>query len=117
MPVSKEALKVSELSEGEMKAATVDGTEVLLAKVNGTCYAVSNVCPHLRGTLSQGSLQGTVVTCPRHGSQFDLRDGHVVRWTDWSGTKLAISRVFRAPRALKTYPVRIDGDRILVEIQ
>ncbi len=57
-------------------------------------------CPHLRGRLWLGKLDGTVVTCPVHGSRFDLTDGHVVRWTTWSGLVLGVSNIVRAPRAL-----------------
>lgn len=42
---------------------------------SGTLCAVADVCPHAGATLSTGELEGTVITCPRHGSQFDVRDG------------------------------------------
>ncbi len=44
----------------------------LLARVGDKYYAADNRCPHMGGKLSPGKLEGTVVTCPRHGSQFDL---------------------------------------------
>ncbi|MFH0941867.1 MAG: Rieske 2Fe-2S domain-containing protein [Chloroflexota bacterium] len=110
------ALKTREIKDGEMRGITTRGKEVLLARVAGHFYAASNFCPHFKGRLSEGTLRGTVVTCPRHASQFDLTDGHVVRWTNWSGTKLAISKLLRAPSPLQTYPVKIEGDTVMVEI-
>jgi 3-phenylpropionate/trans-cinnamate dioxygenase ferredoxin subunit len=107
---------VAEVENGQMKAVKVGGREILLARVENTVYAASDICPHMGGRLSRGALKGTVVTCPRHASQFDLRDGRVVRWTVWSGIKLAISKMFRSPRPLKTYPAKVEGDQILVAI-
>ena len=105
-----------ELQDGEMKKVEVDGRELLLARVDGSYYAIDGRCPHMGGDLSKGSLQGSVVTCPRHGSRFDVRDGHLVRWTDWSGVKLTIGKLFKSPRATTSYEVRREGDTISVDL-
>ncbi len=102
------------LQDGQMKKIDVDGREVLLAKVEGTYYAIDDRCPHMGGDLSKGTLQGSIVTCPRHGSQFDVRDGHLIRWTDWTGVKLALAKLFKSPRPAKSYEVRQDGDSVTV---
>jgi len=68
------------------------------------------------GNLSQGTLEGTILTCPRHHSQFDLTDGRVVRWTDWTGIMLATGKLLKSPRPIKTHQVKQEGDRILVDI-
>jgi 3-phenylpropionate/trans-cinnamate dioxygenase ferredoxin component len=106
-----------ELTDGSMKMATVEGHEIMLALVGDEYYASDNRCPHMGGNLSQGKLEGTVVTCPRHHSQFDLTDGHNIRWTDWTGIRLAIGKILRSPRPLKTYEVKIEEDKILVQIK
>jgi 3-phenylpropionate/trans-cinnamate dioxygenase ferredoxin subunit len=103
-----------ELRDGEMKKVEVDGHELLLARVEGSYYAIDDRCPHMGGDLSEGSLDGSIVTCPKHGSRFDVRDGHLVRWTDWSGVKLTIGKLFRSPRGTTSYEVRRDGDTLLV---
>ena len=72
--------KTSEFADGTMKKVLVQGNEILVARVKGKYYAADSLCPHLRGDLSRGTLEGTVVTCPLQGSQFDLRDGRVIRW-------------------------------------
>jgi len=108
--------KTSELKDGTMKDVSVNGREILLAKVGNKYYAADNRCPHMRGKLSKGKLEGTVVTCPLHGSQFDLSDGRVVRWLKGSGVVSAVGRVLKSPRQLATYNVNIEDDRILVEV-
>jgi nitrite reductase/ring-hydroxylating ferredoxin subunit len=111
-----ETLKAGDLKDGQMKEVKAGGRDVLLAKVGGKFYAVENTCPHMGGKLAQGKLEGTVVTCPLHGSQFALKDGSVVRWTNWPGIVVAVTKLIRRPRAIKTYPVKVEADKVLVEV-
>ena len=69
----------SDFPEGQLRRADADGMQVVVARVGGRLCAVSAVCSHAGGPLDQGSLAGRVVTCPWHGSQFDLKDGRVLR--------------------------------------
>ena len=110
-----EVSKTGELKDGVMKAVSVKGREILLAKVGDKYYTADNRCPHLGGKLSQGKLEGTVVTCPLHGSQFDLSDGRVVRWLKGSGVVSAIGKVLKSPRQLTTYEVKVENDRVTIE--
>ncbi len=105
---------IEPLKNGSMKTVTVAGREVLVARVGDKYYAVQNRCPHMGGDLSHGKLAGTVITCPLHRSQFDLSDGHVIRWTDWTGMKLSFVKMLKAPRGLKTYEVRVEGNKVVV---
>jgi 3-phenylpropionate/trans-cinnamate dioxygenase ferredoxin subunit len=111
-----EAARIVEIADGGMKKIAIGGTGILLAKSNGQFYATELFCPHLGADLSTGTLEGTILTCPMHNSQFDLRDGHVIRWTDLTGIRLAFASKARPPRSLKCYPVRIEGDRVLVTV-
>jgi 3-phenylpropionate/trans-cinnamate dioxygenase ferredoxin subunit len=111
-----EAGQTSEFEDGTKKKLLVQGQEILLARVEGKYYATDNRCPHLGGELSAGKLEGTVVTCPRHGSQFDLSDGKVLRWLKGSGLISSLGKALKPPKPLKTYNIRIEGDTILVEI-
>lgn len=106
----------SDLQSGQMKALNIGKREILLARVGGDFYAADNHCPHMGARLSEGKLEKTIITCPRHHSQFDLSDGHVVRWTDWSGVKSSLARIFKSPRPLKTYKVKVDGGKILLAV-
>lgn len=107
----------SDIQNGSMKKSTIEGREILVAKVGDRYYAADDRCPHMGGDLSQGTLKGTIVTCPRHHSQFDLIDGKVLRWTDWSGIKLSAAKLLKPPRALKIHEVKIEGERILVKLK
>jgi len=106
----------SEVKSGQMRMFNLGKREVLLARVGDRFYAADNRCPHMGGNLSEGKLEKTVVTCPRHHSQFDLADGHVVRWTDWSGIKLSLGKMVKSPRPVKTYKVKAEGGRVMIEI-
>ncbi|MCE7697490.1 MAG: Rieske 2Fe-2S domain-containing protein [Methanobacterium paludis] len=112
-----EIATTDELRDGNMKMTSVSGREILLARVGDNYYSADNLCPHMGGNLSTGKLEGTVLTCPKHHSQFDLTDGHVIRWTDWSGLKLSIGKLLKSPRPLRTYEVKIDDDKILVDVK
>jgi len=107
---------VAELQNGQMKPFQAGDHKVLVARINDKYYAVDRRCPHLGGDLATGALDGTVITCPLHHSQFDVTDGHVIRWTDWTGIKLNLVKIIRSPRALKTYYVKIENDRLMVEV-
>jgi 3-phenylpropionate/trans-cinnamate dioxygenase ferredoxin subunit len=108
--------KSGEFPEGTMKKVSVQGHEILLVRIANRFYAASNQCPQMGGNLSQGKLEGTVVTCPRHSSQFDLSDGKVVRWLKGSGLFSALGKALKSPKPLNTYNVRIESDDVLIEI-
>ena len=105
----------SELKNGSMKKIHAGGQDFLIARVSDRYYCTDAYCPHLGGDLSQGTLAGTVLTCPVHHSQFDITDGHVLRWTDLTGNILTEAVNQRPPRPLRTYRVEIQGDVVLVE--
>ncbi|OGO04098.1 MAG: (2Fe-2S)-binding protein [Chloroflexi bacterium RBG_13_54_9] len=111
-----EVSKIGELEDETMKKLSIGGHDILLARVGDRYYATANSCPHMGGNLSQGKLEGTIVTCPVHGSQFDLTNGQVIRWTDWTGLLAAVSKIVRSPRPLRTYKVQVEGDKIMVEV-
>lgn len=111
-----DAAAAGDIKEGVMKAVTVKGMEILLARTGGKYYAVGNICPHMKGKLSEGKLDGFTITCPRHGSQFDIRDGKVVRWLKGSGIVSGLAKIIKPPHALASYRVQIRKNRVMVEI-
>jgi len=111
-----EAGKTSEFEAGTRKKLIIQGQEILLAKVGDSYYAIGNRCAHMAGDLSAGKLEGAIITCPRHGSQFDVRDGKNLRWMKGSGLFAAVGKVLKSPRPVPTYKVRIDGDIISIEV-
>ncbi len=65
--------KASEVVPGEMKLVEVGGDEVVIANVNGEFFAFSDTCTHEGGPLSDGELEGDIVTCPWHFTPFNVR--------------------------------------------
>src|ERR687889_1409011 len=73
-------LKEGELEAGAMRVVDIDGVDVLVSRSeDGRVCAISNTCTHRGGPLNEGERDGNVVTCPWHGSQFDLCFGEVLR--------------------------------------
>jgi 3-phenylpropionate/trans-cinnamate dioxygenase ferredoxin subunit len=107
--------RTEELKSGTMKMVTTEGREILLARVGDKYYAVDNRCPHMKGDLSQGKLEGTVVTCPVHGSQFDLSNGQVVRWLK-GGLMSKLGGALKTSKDLRVYNAKIEDDEVLIEM-
>lgn len=98
-------VKVATTEEMEHQPARcleVEGEKVALFKSDDAFYALSDTCTHRGGPLSEGEVEGNEVTCPWHGAKFDLR----------SGAALGPP----APTGIKSYPVRVTGADIEIEI-
>ncbi len=101
------AFETSRLLPGGMTSVSVGGKRVLLANVEGSYYAIADHCPHRGASLAGGTIDNGIVTCPRHGSRFDLKTGKAV-----SGPKITFLRLkVKDPQA---YPVRVEGTDVLV---
>lgn len=70
--------KVDDILDGEMTSLEAGGVKIAVAQVDGTFYAFDDTCTHARCSLSRGYLDGTSVTCPCHGSVFDVTTGAVL---------------------------------------
>lgn len=103
------AAKTTDIRPGTMKSVAVGGKKLLLAHVDGAFYAMQQRCPHLGGNLSRGKLQGRTVTCPLHKATFDLATGEVIDVAHLLFLKFKT-------RQAATYPVRIDGDAVMVDV-
>lgn len=101
--VEKEFVPVARLDEiapGETLRVEIGAAVICLANVEGHIYAVDDDCPHLGAALSEGELTDCTLTCPVHQSQFDVRDGHLLRGP--------------APEDVQTHVVRVEGEQIFV---
>ena len=94
--------RVSQVASGTGTVISAEGRAIAVFNVGGTFYAIANECTHLGGPLGKGRLDGTTVTCPWHGSQFDVTSGEVKKGP--------------ARRSVATYPVRVQGDDVFVQI-
>ena len=95
-----EAGKAGELAPGTMKRVELRGRRILLANVDGRYCATDDTCTHEEASLSTGVLKGELVKCPLHGSRFNLCTGKALEEP--------------AQEDLRTYPVRLEGGRILI---
>ena len=87
---------------GKAISVNAKGKDIALFNVDGKFYAVDNECTHAGAPLCEGTINGTTVTCPWHGAEFNLSDGQVLA----------------APACdpIKSYKVMIDGDDIKIEV-
>jgi nitrite reductase/ring-hydroxylating ferredoxin subunit len=97
-----DAAAAGDLPPGTMKCVAVGGRRLLLANVEGRFCATDDTCTHEDASLSTGVLKGGLVRCPLHGSRFDVRTGAVLEEP--------------AEIDLRTYPVKVDGGRVLVGV-
>ncbi len=109
-----EVMGVDELADGAMSVVRVDDHDLLVTRVAGAYYISDAHCPHLHGPLSKGELDGTVITCPWHGSKFDLADGRCLLWTDFHGAAKSMADLVRHPRPLRVYEALVQDGKVFV---
>ncbi len=97
------------IAPGEKKGFPLNGKTVLLANVDGAFFALDNKCPHLGGSLADGTLEGATLSCPRHGARFDVRTGK-----NLSNAKIAFLQMKVGDAA--AYQVKVEGKDILIEL-
>jgi nitrite reductase/ring-hydroxylating ferredoxin subunit len=68
-------LAAEDLPEGASRVVYVDGDQVAVFNAGGDVYALGNRCSHANGPLADGVVEGGCVTCPWHGSRFELATG------------------------------------------
>jgi 3-phenylpropionate/trans-cinnamate dioxygenase ferredoxin subunit len=93
----------ADIKPGELALVEAAGHRIAVANADGRFFAIDDACTHEQCSLAEeGTLDGTVVTCGCHGAQFDVTTGAV------------LAPPAQAP--LKTYPVRVDRDDLVLEI-
>ena len=92
--------KTSDLAENETMLVEVGDERIVLSNIEGSFYAIGEVCTHAEGPLSEGDVEEGEVECPWHGSRFDLKTGEATSPP--------------ADEAVTRYGVRIEGEDVLV---
>jgi 3-phenylpropionate/trans-cinnamate dioxygenase ferredoxin subunit len=92
--------RVDEIARGDHRVVDADGTRILVFNLDGSFYAIEDVCTHDGGVLSGGGVEGDQVICPRHGARFCIRTGE------------ALSAPAYEPTA--AFPVKVDDGKVLV---
>ena len=101
-PTAVEIARTADLAPGQKMGIESQGLQIFLANIDGHYYAMGNICTHRGCRLSEGTLRGDQLQCRCHGSIFNVRTGEVVHGP--------------AEKPEPSYQVRVEGDRILLEV-
>jgi nitrite reductase/ring-hydroxylating ferredoxin subunit len=94
---------VADIAPGEMQAVEVSGRKLVLFHLeDGTWHATDNICTHAFALLTDGWFEGDVIECPLHAGRFNVCTGKAL------GPP--------AEEDLRVYPVRVEGDAVLVDV-
>jgi 3-phenylpropionate/trans-cinnamate dioxygenase ferredoxin subunit len=103
MPDFRKVASLDEVPEGGIKSVELDGTDLILTRVEGQVYCIDNLCSHDDGPLAEGCMEGFEILCPRHEGRFDVRTGKATKWP--------------AVWAINSYSVRVEGDDVEVSVK
>lgn len=92
--------RVGDVPDGRPEVFDIEDRKIAVYRLGGAYYAIDDVCTHDGGPLAEGEVEGEVVTCPRHGAQFNIKTGAAL--------------TFPAITPVDTYPVRVEGEDLLV---
>ncbi len=102
MPEFIRACAVADVADGAAVRVVIGAVPVAIVRSDGEVYAIHDVCSHAKVALSEGEVDDQTIECWLHGSRFDLVTG---RPTGLPATK-----------PVPVYPVKIDGDSVLVDL-
>ncbi|HEV2305026.1 MAG TPA: Rieske 2Fe-2S domain-containing protein [Candidatus Acidoferrales bacterium] len=95
------AAKREEIPTGQIREFQVNGKAVAIANVDGKLFAINSVCLHHGGPLGEGDLEGSVVSCPWHGWQYDVTTGKLTQ---------------EPASGVDCYPVELRNDEVYVDL-
>ena len=111
---------VDEIAEGKSKCVKLDQLRILLIREKGEIFALENRCPHFGLSMEKGAISNGSITCPWHGSSFDVKTGANVDWVNsvagiplpkWSQKLVAMGK---EPQAVRTFPVTVENGAVFV---
>ena len=124
-----EAGKVSEITNGQMKHAEINGKEIVIANLDGKFYAFAERCGHMNARLSRGNINQNIVTCPFHAAKFDITSGKKIgepvletppgmeplpaKWQKYMeivGKEMSYIKTYNQ----ETYEVKVEGNNIKI---
>jgi 3-phenylpropionate/trans-cinnamate dioxygenase ferredoxin component len=102
MPHWVRVAHIDELLPGQRIITEIEGYFIAVFNVDDEFFCIEDVCTHDGGPVAEGELDGYAIECPRHGARFDIRTGKVLS--------------FPAVVPVPTFPVKLEGDEIFVDI-
>jgi len=107
--------RTDELPVGQRRAFGVGGEKLLLFHLADGYYATQTHCTHMFAPLAKGKiLEECQLQCPFHRARFDIRTGKVIEWANWPPVN--VLNAVRHEKPLKTWPVKVAGNQVQVEI-
>ena len=94
--------KTNEIKPNQIKQVSIDGKDIVVINIDGSYFAINDTCTHAGGSLSEGKVEDSILTCDWHGAQFDCKSGKLVKFP----AKI---------NDLESYSVVIESDTIFVE--
>jgi nitrite reductase/ring-hydroxylating ferredoxin subunit len=101
MPEKIRVASIDEVPPGTGMEIAVGSRLIALFNVDGAFFAVDGICPHAGGPLADGTLCGSIVTCPWHGWQFDVATGR---------------HCLNERLQQFVYPVSVEGGEVFVDV-
>ena len=105
-----EVADTADIPVGTIKKVSIEGVRILVANIEGSFYALPDRCPHMGGSLSEGKFADGRISCPNHGSSYDVRTGKNV-----VGVKTLLGR--KKVADIVPLKVQLKGTKIFVEIE
>jgi nitrite reductase/ring-hydroxylating ferredoxin subunit len=97
---------------------SLDAHRILLIWHEDQIYATQSQCPHLKLPLAKAQInEKNEIVCPFHKSAFDLCSGEVKCWSPWPAMLSGVLGKVSKPKNLSVYPVKIEGNKIMVDLQ
>ena len=94
--------RVEEVLEGKFTESKASENPILLTSISGKIYAIGALCSHLNLSMAKGIIKRNVLTCPHHGSEFDITTGANLKGP--------------AKKPIQTYEVKIEGNNVFVKV-
>jgi nitrite reductase/ring-hydroxylating ferredoxin subunit len=111
-------INISSFKKNSMEEFEDKGQLVLIVNLEDKYHALAGKCTHLGCKLSKGRLDSNILTCPCHGSQFDVTNGKVVAWIpNWSKVLSSMTKKIGLAKDLKSFPAVVDKDFLFVETE
>jgi 3-phenylpropionate/trans-cinnamate dioxygenase ferredoxin subunit len=93
---------VQTFPENQTKLVHANGKPLVIARWSGGFYAMDESCTHAHATLAEADIDNGVITCPLHGARFSVTTGQALS--------------LPAVEPVKMYPVKVEGDNVLVDL-
>jgi nitrite reductase/ring-hydroxylating ferredoxin subunit len=115
-----EVAKSGDVEEGQVFATEINGRSLIVTRVNGRACTVENKCSHLGWSMTKGTVSGSTITCPWHGSKFDVCTGENIEWVNsfagistpkWTHKIIAMGK---APAPIKSFETSEEAGVISV---